>query len=231
MRLSTKIVVNSKEMMLEFKKKLNLNSYLIYNPLDKKNIIKKSKENIKINFFKDKNHLKILNIGRFTKQKDQITLLKAISLIKNNFKFKLIILGQGHYKDKLKNYIKINNLEKSVKISKYIKNPYPIIKKSDLFILSSRYEGLPNVLLESITLNTPVISSDCPTGPKEILLYGKGGLLFKTGNHIDLFKKIFYFKKNNKINKKKINFAKKSLKRFDFKKNLNKYLKLYNVLN
>ena len=56
---------------------------------------------------------------------------------------------------------------------KNIKNPFPYILKSDLFILSSIFEGLPNVLLESLTLNRFIISSNCPTGPSEILSYGR----------------------------------------------------------
>ena len=59
------------------------------------------------------------------------------------------------------------------------KNPYPYLKRSEVLILSSLFEGLPNVLLESLSLKKFVISSDCPTGPKEILDYGKNGLLFK----------------------------------------------------
>ena len=72
-----------------------------------------------------------------------------------------------------------NNLNDSVKIINFLDNPYPIIKKSDIFILSSNFEGLPNVLLEAQTLKIPIISSNCPTGPKEILLNGKAGILFK----------------------------------------------------
>ena len=95
-------------------------------------------------------------------------------------------------------------------------------------ILTSRFEGLPNVLLESLALNKFIISSDCPTGPKEILDYGKGGILFKVGDFNDLGKKIIKYKKQ----KKKLNNLKKfgvrRLKRFDYKKNLDNY---YNILN
>ena len=70
------------------------------------------------------------------------------------------------------------------------------MKLSDALILSSRYEGLPNVLLEALTLGKPVISSNCPTGPNEILSYGKGGQLFKIGDYKSLSKKIVYLMKN-----------------------------------
>ena len=67
------------------------------------------------------------------------------------------------------------------------------MKKSDALVLSSKFEGLPNVLLEALTLKKLVISSNCPTGPKEILDHGKGGLLFKTGYTQDLVKKYYLF--------------------------------------
>ena len=101
-----------------------------------------------------------------------------------------------------------------------------MIKSADIFVLSSKFEGLPNVLLEAVTLNKFIISTDCPTGPKEILYNGKAGLLFTPGNYLELAKKIFYFKNNYKICLIKKRIAKSGLKKFDYKINLNKYLKL-----
>ena len=102
------------------------------------------------------------------------------------------------------------------------------MNKSDLFILSSNYEGLPNVLLEAAVLKKFIISSDCPTGPKEILKNGKYGYLFKVGDHNQLKKKILLFFKNRKNLKKKSENLNKSLNRFDEKNNLNFYLNLIN---
>jgi glycosyltransferase involved in cell wall biosynthesis len=98
-----------------------------------------------------------------------------------------------------------------------------------VFILTSKFEGLPNVLLETIVLKKFIISSDCPTGPKEILLNGKGGLLFKVGNYNDLAKKILLYNKNKKKCKMMLNKSIKSINRFDYYKNLEKYLKLINL--
>ena len=97
-------------------------------------------------------------------------------------------------------------------------------KKADLFILSSLYEGLPNVLLEALALNKFIISSNCPTGPSEILDNNKGGLLFKISDYEDLAKKILFFRSNKFDCLKKIKHAKKRLHRFDYNKNLEKYL-------
>ena len=76
-------------------------------------------------------------------------------------------------------YIKDNNLEKFIKLRDFTDNPFKTIKNSDIFILSSRYEGLPNVLLEAACLKKLIISTKCPTGPKEILSNGKGGIFLK----------------------------------------------------
>ena len=93
-----------------------------------------------------------------------------------------------------------------------------------MIILSSRYEGLPNVLLESLVLKKFIISSDCRTGPKEILDNGKGGFLFKVGDHNQLASKILIFKKIKKF-KSMINFSYRRLNRFDMKANLEEYRK------
>ena len=199
----------------------------IYNPLDTKKIIRYSRLNKRLKFFSSKkDYLKIINIGRFTKQKDQLTLLKAVANLKDQIKFELLIIGRGYEENNLKRYIKENNLKEFVKIKKFMDNPYPALKKADILVSSSIYEGLPNVLLEALTLKKFVISSNCPTGPKEILLNGKGGLLFKVGDYKDLSKKILYYSKNKDDLKKMLSNSVKNLDRFDYVFNLTKYYKL-----
>ena len=94
--------------------------------------------------------------------------------------------------------------------------------------MSSIFEGLPNVLLEAMLLKKFIISSNCPTGPKEILNSGKFGVLFKPKNHKELAKLILYYSKNKKEYLKKIKDGFKSLERFDYSRNLNKYLQIIN---
>lgn len=226
LKKSDKVIVNSLELKKKLLKKYNISSTCIYNPLDIKKIKRLSIKKIRKNFFKEKNFVKIINVGRLTDQKDQITILKAIKEIKDKINIKLLIMGQGKNKKQLEDYIKNNNLKNIVKIKKFTNNPYNFIKSADIFILSSLYEGLPNVLLEAITLNKFIISTDCPTGPKEILYNGKGGLLFNAGNYIELSKKILFFYYNYNLCLKKIAIAKSGLKRFEYKINLDKYLKL-----
>ena len=227
LNLSDKVMVNSIQFKRILKKDLNVNSECIYNPLNKIEIIKKSKKSSK-RIFTSNNKLKILNIGRFTDQKDQLTFLKSLNYIKGKIRFEACLIGRGILKNKLEKYILDNKLNDFVKILDFTENPYPLIKQSNLFILTSKYEGLPNVLLEALVLKKFIISSSCETGPKEILLNGNGGLLFKVGNYKELAKKIIFYTMNKPKCKKLLNNSYKSLKRFDYKINLLKYFKLIN---
>ena len=218
-----KIIVNSFEFKNQMQRELNLKTKCIYNPLDVSIIKSKLNKGKKELFFKKKNLLKLINIGRFTDQKDQITILKAINILKKKLKIRLIIIGFGEKKYELFEYVKKNNLSKFVKIKDKISNPYKILHQSDVFILSSRFEGLPNVLLEAAALKKFIISTKCPTGPKEILLNGKGGLFFKISNYKDLSKKIILYHNNKKKFKQRILATFKNLKKYDFRYNLKRY--------
>ena len=218
-------MANSKDFVKSLKSEFNVKAYCIYNPLNKKEILDKSKIKSK-KIFKKKDAMKILNIGRFVDQKDQITFLKALNQIKDKINFEAILVGRGKDEHKLKKYILQNNLNNKITIMEFSKNPYATIKQCELLVLSSKYEGLPNVLLEAQVLKKFIISSNCPTGPREILLDGKGGLLFDVGNYNQLSKKIIFYKKNKKKLAKLINFSTYKLDRFNFDLCLKKYLNL-----
>ncbi len=223
--LADEVIVNSDDFKKEMEKKFNIKVNCIFNPLNINEIKKKASLIHRDVFFKKK-YLKIINIGRLTYQKDQITILKAINKLKNKIKIKLIIIGRGVEKDNLLKFIKENNLIKIVQIKYPSNNVYGYLKSSDLFVLSSKYEGLPNVLLEAATLKKFIISSDCPTGPREILKNGSAGLLFKVGDINDLSKKILFFYKNKKKLNNRTNVLYQSLSKYDYKQNLEKYWKV-----
>ena len=104
MKLSDEIVVNSFAFKNEFKRRFNLHSKCIYNPLNKKEVLKLSRKKILFNFFK-KNFLNLISIGRIVKQKDHITILKSINHLKDKLKIKLLIIGEGDQLSDLKNFI------------------------------------------------------------------------------------------------------------------------------
>jgi len=201
LKRADEIIVNSIDFKNELDKKFNLKSILILNPFNFKEIKKKSKEKFKFSFFK-KNSLKVLNVARLTDQKDHLTLLKAINLVKRFRRVQLVIVGKGVFKNKLLDYIENNDLSKFVKFVGFQENPFKFMRLCDVFVLSSIFEGHPNVLVEALSLKKYVISSNCPTGPKEILGNGKYGSLFKLQDHKQLAKILINFKLNSSTKKK-----------------------------
>ena len=226
LKLPDQIIVNSKEFKKEYKEKFKISTVCIYNPLNKEYIKKKSREKINNNFFKNYNNLKIIFIGRLVDQKDPQTFIRALKIIQNKINYRCFIIGKGIYFNEIKNYIKLNKMQKNIKLLGWKNNPFNYLKSSDLLVLSSRFEGLPNVIMEAISLKKFVISSNCKTGPREILDNGIGGFLYNVGDYKGLAKKIIFFSKNRKICNKKINHAYKRLNRFDQKKNLKLYHKI-----
>ena len=141
-----------------------------------------------------------------------------------------MIVGRGKEEHNLRNFIFKNSLSHKVKLINFQKNPFNLIKSADLFVLTSIYEGLPNVLLEAQVLKKFIISSNCPTGPREILLDGKAGFLFKVGDYKKLSNLIIQYSKNKKKLSKKIFIGYKNLERFNYEKNLKNYLKVINSI-
>ncbi len=171
--------------------KLTNKQITIYNPIDFENIEKLSeaKEELPLKERKLLDSKYICSVGRLDEgQKDFTTLIKVYSnLVKKGIiEEKLVIVGDGPHKNSLETLVKDLNVEKEVIFLGKKSNPYIWIKNSKLFILSSKYEGFPTVLIEALVLNVPTVSSNCLTGPKEILETGKYGKLFEVGNEIEL---------------------------------------------
>lgn len=226
LKIPDRIIVNSFEFKNEYKKLFNINTYCIYNPLNKEEIIKKSKKKINFKYFKNFKKLKIVFIGRLVDQKDPITFIKALNILKDILPFRTLIIGKGILKVRMTKFISKNKLSKNIKFLNWKENPYNYLKCSDILVLTSKYEGLPNVLLEAISLKKFVISTRCKTGPAEILDNGKGGFLFKVGNYKELADKIISYSKSKKFCKLKIIYAFKRLNRFNLNNNLKLYLNI-----
>ena len=219
-------MVNDEDFKKKVKKFFNLDSKIIHNCVDINQIVKQSKTKIDLKFFSGKDFLNIISVGRLTDQKDHITLLRAVNILKNK-KIKIIIMGSGKNFEYLNNFIKINNLQNMVKIISYKKNPHKYIKAANVFVLTSKYEGSPNILLEVAAQKKLIISSNCPTGPKKILKNGKGGYLFSVGNYESLAKIITKIDTKSKINRNKINVTFKNLNHYSKNNQLREFLKLF----
>jgi len=160
---------------------------IIYNPIDIEHIQKKM---VEYNPFENSNHVNILSIGRLEYQKGFDVLIYAFEkIIKNIPHAKLTIIGTGTQKEKLQKLVQTLKLSQHVQILPWTENPYPYIHYADLFVLPSRYEGYPNVLLEALACGTKIVATDCPSGPKEII-DTKYGWLAKSEDPDDLAEKI-----------------------------------------
>lgn len=124
----------------------------------------------------------LLGAGRLTEQKDFPSLLRALVEVRKTVDARLVILGEGPLESSLKALASHLGIQDVVDFPGYVTNPFALMARSDLFVLSSLYEALPTVLLEAIVCGANVVSTDCPAGPDEILYGGKYGVLVKTGS-------------------------------------------------
>lgn len=129
----------------------------------------------------------ILGVGRLTPQKDFVTLIRAFAKLRQRQEARLIILGEGRQRDELRALAETLGLADSLDLPGFQSNPYAWMAKADLFVLSSRWEGSPNVLTEALACGTPVVATDCPSGPREILGKHKLAPLVEVGNSDALF--------------------------------------------
>lgn len=207
------IISNSKGVDEDLKSLMNIstNTKVIYNPVDVVYINSKKTIYEDIDFeFKEKKKY-IISVGRLIPLKRNIDLIKAFFVLQqNNDSLELIFLGDGMLKNDLINECINFDMKEKIHFLGNVENPFYYLNKSDLFVLNSEIEGFPNVLVEAMACGLPVISSDCKSGPKEILKDEKYGLLYSVGDIDTLIEKIRYYI-NQDIDKESL--EKKNLKR------------------
>ena len=167
--------------------------HTIYNPYDFNLIKELSLKNINFNIPKDDY---LVHVGSFSQPKRHDILLKAFTKIKNKT-IKLVLVGQGDEEANIKKLIKDLDIEQRVVFAGFQSNPYPIIKDASLLLLSSDHEGLPTVIIEAYALNINVVSTDCPSGPYEIMAPEFEKYLSKVGDIEDFSKTINIALENN----------------------------------
>jgi glycosyltransferase involved in cell wall biosynthesis len=129
----------------------------------------------------------IIGIGRFGDQKDFATLIKAFKKVsEHRDNLKLLLLGEGKQRKMLENMVADLGLSGKVRMPGYTPNPYRFMKRAALFVLTSRFEGFGNVVAEALACGCNVVSTDCKSGPSEILDNGKYGALAKVGDPEDI---------------------------------------------
>jgi len=137
-------------------------------------------------WFLERRHPVILGSGELSARKDFATLLRAFARLRRERPCRLIILGKGKQRETLLTLARELGVERDLDLPGFVENPYAWMRRADLFVLSSRLEGFGNVLAEALATGTPVISTDCPSGPAEILDGGRVGPLVPVGDHTAL---------------------------------------------
>jgi len=202
---------------------------IINNGIDIENInnMKKDKISEYKELFYNKDLIKFITVGRLRVEKGHDYLIKAFSIVKKHLpNSRLIIIGDGPLRNELEQLIEKLALKDDVLLMGLRKNPYKYMANSDIFVFSSKYEGFPNVLLEALACGLPIISTDCETGPREILDNGKYGLLVKVMDINDLAEKMINLANNTPLLE---DLSKLSIKRadhFNIKKSLKKWINL-----
>jgi glycosyltransferase involved in cell wall biosynthesis len=154
----------------------------IYNPVVDDALMVKARATLDHPWFQPDCPPVFLAVGRLTEQKDFLTLIQAFAQVRQHKLARLLILGEGEDRSALEAEIQRLGLTEDVGLPGFVDNPYAYMHRASAFVLSSRWEALPTVLIEAMACGCPVIATDCPFGPQEILAAGKYGALVPVGN-------------------------------------------------
>ena len=200
----------------------------IHNPIDEKLINERSAETVKHEWFNQKDVPIIITACRLDEiQKNVPLLLRSFSRARKETPCRLVVVGAGPQEQYLKELSRRLLIEEYVWFVGYDPNPYKYIKKSKVFILSTKFEALPLVLGEAMACGCPVISSDCDFGPREVLEGGKDGILVPVGDEDALTEAILKMLKNEKLRQEYIQKGLDRVKQFSMEKIINEYEEMF----
>ncbi len=150
---------------------------VILNPVITKQLAKNAQEPLEHPFFMPSSPAVILGVGRLEEEKNFELLINAFYKVRQTMPSRLLILGEGKYRDKLNKMVQSLGIGADVDLPGFVSNPYSYMSRASVFVLSSNWEGLPTVLIEALACGCPVVSTNCPGGASEILGGGKYGHL------------------------------------------------------
>ena len=158
---------------------------LIYNPVDLDEVAHLAREPVDDPWFSEEERTKtpvILNVGRLSRQKSQDLLLEAFARVRRTTRARLALVGRGPHLEGLRRRARELGVTENVRFVGFQRNPWKYMARSSMLVMSSVWEGLPCVLTEAMSLRLPIVSTRCPSGPTEMLLEGRGGVLVPVGD-------------------------------------------------
>ncbi|KAA9395875.1 glycosyltransferase [Haloarcula sp. CBA1130] len=156
---------------------------VLHNPVDVERIRERASQPVDHDWVENSDRDVVLFVGRHAGQKNLNGWVRAFEqVVDRNPDVRAIIAGKGQCREDVVATVEQRGLSDVVSLPGYVDNPYRYMSKADTFLLSSRYEGLPTVLIECLSVGCPVVSTDCPSGPREILSDGEYGTLVPVGD-------------------------------------------------
>ena len=174
---------------------------VVYNGADIDNIRVKGEEAVKHPWYQVDIPL-IAACGRFTLSKNYPLLLNSFARVLKSVNARLVILGEGERKFEIEKLSRILGIEENVFFAGFQRNPYKYIAGADIFVMSSSWEGFPNVIIEAMASGTAVISTNCPSGPNEIINDGVNGFLVPVGDKTKMAEAILRLLEDQKLRKR-----------------------------
>ena len=162
----------------------------IYNPVIDRELLAKSNKTVDHPWLRSQDIPVFLAVGRLTAQKDFANLIEAFALVRRQKAARLIILGEGELRIQLEELALKLGVREDIDLPGFADNPYGYMSQATAFVLSSRYEGLPTALIEAMACGCSIVSTDCPSGPQEILAGGEYGALVPIQDSESLAKKM-----------------------------------------
>lgn len=177
----------SKDMVEQYRRVFDSPPHVnVYNIVDDRNSRLKMKESVEHEWFLHKDCPVLVAAGRLAPWKGFEDLIRAMKVLTNKRRARLMILGDGPLRSELEGLILELGLSGVVSLLGYVENPLKYFARADIFVLSSHVEGLPNVLVEAMMCGCTPVATDCPTGPREVLQDGKYGYLVPMRNPVAL---------------------------------------------
>lgn len=202
----------------------------IYNGINSKEVKSKIKEELNlgiIEIFQNPKIIKFITMGRLIELKGHKSLITAFSKVKEHLpNSRLFIIGDGPLKEEYQSLINDLNLKDHIILLGLVKNPYKYLANSDIFVFSSLFEGFGMAILEAIACGLPVISTDCETGPREILNNGEYGMLVRVDDSDDLAEKMITLAKNEELLSYYVKKSSERISQFDMNRIIKKWIYL-----